>query len=164
MLAEHPKTLFVGQAVKYPGQRAFPSFAGVPMERRIEMPVVEDFQMGFCSGLALEGYIPICFYPRWDFLVIAANQLINHLDKMKAMGGWRPKLIIRTAVGGTTPLNPGPQHTQNHTHGMRQMLTWVSIMEVLSPKYVFETYVAALEAPEPVIVVEHMARYDWEKQ
>ncbi len=161
MLAEHPKTLFVGQAVKYPGQRAFPSFAGVPMEKRIEMPVCEDFQMGFCAGLALEGYIPVCFYPRWDFLIIAANQLINHLDKMPEMG-WKPKVIIRTAVGSTAPLNPGPQHTQNHTFAMRQMLTSVSIYELLNPKYVYDGYVSALESDRPVIVVEHMARYDWE--
>lgn len=162
MLAEHPKTLFVGQAVKYRGQRAFPSFSGVPMEKRIEMPVCEDFQMGFCTGLALEGFIPVSFYPRWDFLVIATNQLINHLDKMRDMGGWSPKVIIRTAVGSTSPLNPGPQHTQNYTHAMRLMLRHVSIYELLSPNDVYDAYVAALKVPEPVILVEHMARYDLE--
>ena len=52
-LARHPKTIFVGQAVKYGGQRAHATFANVPMEKRIEMPVCEDFQMGFCTGLAL---------------------------------------------------------------------------------------------------------------
>jgi pyruvate/2-oxoglutarate/acetoin dehydrogenase E1 component len=158
MLAEQTSARYSsGRLSKYPGQRAFPSFAGVPMEKRIEMPVCEDFQMGFCTGLALEGYIPVSFFPRWDFLIIAANQLINHLDKIT---GWAPKVIIRTAVGSTSPLNPGPQHTQNHTHGMRQLLSSVSIMEILSAEHVFETYEAALESPRPVIVVEHMSKYE----
>lgn len=93
LLAEHPKTVFVGQGVRYDGQRMHASFQGVPMEKRIEFPVAEDFQMGFCTGLALEGYIPICVYPRMDFLLLALNQLVNHLDKID---GFRPKVIIRS--------------------------------------------------------------------
>lgn len=159
MLAQHPRTLFVGQAVAYPGQAAFKTFDGVPMERRIEMPVAEDFQVGFCTGLALEGYIPVSFFPRWDFLIIAANQIINHLDKMPLMTGFRPKVIIRTAVGRSTPLDPGPQHTQNHTQAMRQMLKTINVYELFSAKYIFDTYRAALDSPGSCIIVEHMERY-----
>lgn len=159
MLAEHPKTLFVGQAVKYPGQVAFKSFEGVPMERRVEMPVCEDFQVGFCTGLAMEGYIPVSFFPRWDFLIIAANQIINHLDKIPLMTGFRPKVIIRTAVGRTKPLDPGPQHTQNHTHAIRQMLKTMQVYELFNKNYIFDTYRMALDSPESCIVVEHMEKY-----
>lgn len=158
-LASHPQTVFVGQAVKYSGQAAFKTFESVPMDRRIEMPVCEDFQMGFCIGLALEGYIPICFYPRWDFLLIAANQLVNHLDKMPLMSGFKPKVIIRTAVGRSSPLDPGPQHTQNHTHAFRQMLKTVDIYELFVPHLIGETYKRALESERPCIVVEHMSKY-----
>ena len=42
------------------------------------------------------------------------NQLVNHLDKLP-LWGWHPKVIIRTMVGQTTPLDAGPQHTQNHS-------------------------------------------------
>jgi pyruvate/2-oxoglutarate/acetoin dehydrogenase E1 component len=158
MLAEHPSTIFVGQAIKYPGQRAFQSFAGVPMEKRVEMPVVENFQLGYCTGLSLNGYIPISFYPRIDFLIIAMDQLINHLDKLPNMG-WQPKVIIRTAVGSTKPLDPGPQHTQNHCSGLRQMLRNIPVIEIFTAKYVMESYVRALEYPGSVIVVEHMKDY-----
>lgn len=158
LLGEHPKTLFVGQAVKFDGQRAYASFAGVPEEKRIEMPVCEDFQMGFCAGLALEGYIPVSFYPRMDFLIIAANQLVNHLDKMPFMG-WKPKVIIRTAVGSNKPLDPGYQHTQNHVYALRHMLFKIRVVEVLNPKYILETYEAVLNGDDSVIVVEHMGLY-----
>ena len=39
--------------------------------------------MGMSIGLALNGYIPITCFPRFDFLILAFNQLVNHLDKIK---------------------------------------------------------------------------------
>ena len=156
MLAEHPKTLFVGQAVKYDGQRANATFAGVPMEKRVEMPVCEDFQMGFCTGLALEGYIPICFYPRWDFALLAANQIINHLDKIPLLGRFRPKVIIRTAVGASSPLDPGPQHTGNYGEPFRLMLKTIGVREVVTPKLDYEL---AMYSDFSTILVERMDKY-----
>ena len=150
-LAEHPKTLFVGQGVRYDGQRMHASFKDVPMSRRIELPVAEDFQMGFCTGLALEGYIPVCIYPRIDFLLLAANQLVNHLDKIE---GFNPKVIVRVAVGTDKPLNPGPQHTQDHTDAFRLMLKNINVAWFTPGVYEW-----ALEYPKPVVVVERMELY-----
>ena len=45
------------------------------------MPVFEDTQMGMTLGLALEVF-PVSCFPRFDFLVLGMNQLINHLDKI----------------------------------------------------------------------------------
>lgn len=151
MLARHPKTLFVGQNMRYDGQRMCASFAGVPMEKRIEFPVAEDLQMGFCTGLALEGFIPVCVFPRIDFMLLAANQLVNHLDKME---GFKPKVIIRTAIGSKKPLNPGPQHTQNHTSAFALMLKNIPV-EYFEPG----VYERALERPGSTLVVEDMEWY-----
>lgn len=159
MLAQHPKTLFIGQAVRFDGQLLHKTLRDVPLERRVEMPVIEDFQMGFCTGLALEGYIPISIYPRWDFLILAANQLVNHLDKIPVMSGFKPKVIIRTAVGDKTPLNPGPQHTQDHTAAFRRILKTVQIIEVTEADEVLHAYKRALSIPQSCIVVEHMEKY-----
>jgi pyruvate/2-oxoglutarate/acetoin dehydrogenase E1 component len=158
LLAECPNTLFVGQAVKYPGQAAFKSFDGIPMDRRIEMPVAEDFQMGFCTGLALEGYIPVSFYTRWDFLILAMNQLVNHLDKLPMMG-WNPKVIIRTSVGRKEPLDPGPQHCQNYTLAVRSMLKTVAVLNIEKTEDVIPSYQYALSCRHSVVLVEHMRLY-----
>ena len=159
MLAEHPKTLFVGQAVAYGGQRAHATFAGVPMEKRIEMPICEDFTVGFCTGLALEGYIPICFIPRWDFLILAANQIVNHLDKIPLLGGFRPKVIIRTAVGATKPIDPGPQHTQNYSAAFSLMLHTMSVMDLTGERFIKQAYERALHSERSSIIVERMEFY-----
>lgn len=155
MLAKHHKTVFVGQSVKYDGQAQFDTFSGVPMEKRIEMPVAEDFQLGFCTGLSLQGYLPVSFYPRMDFLILACNQLVNHLDKIPLMTGYRPKVIIRTVVGQTKPLNAGLQHTQDHTEALRLMLKTVRVDQIQRPDEVMPAYQCALESEYSTIIVEN---------
>lgn len=159
MLARDERTLFVGQAVRYDGQRAHATFKDVPMDRRIEMPVCEDFQMGFCTGLALEGHIPVCFFPRWDFAILAANQIINHLDKIPLLGGFKPKVIIRTAVGANRPLNPGPQHVQNYSQPFSAMLHTIQVYELHDAVNVEPAYRTAFDREGSFIVVEHMSEY-----
>ena len=159
MLASVPRTIFVGQAVEYDGQRLHATLKDVPKEKRIEMPVCEDFQMGFCTGLSLEGYIPVSIYPRWDFLLLAANQLVNHLDKLSLLSGYRPKVIVRTAVGSNKPLDPGPQHTQDYTEPFRLMLKSIPIFDLKDEMYVMDGYRKALETQGSVILVEHMELY-----
>ena len=160
MLADDPRTLFVGQAVRYSGQAMHQTLVHVPMEKRIEMPVIEDFQAGFCTGLALEGYIPVCIFPRFDFLLIAANQIVNHLDKIPLMTDFRPKVILRTSVGATKPLNPGLQHCQDHTYAFSNMLKSIRVLAVKAPYGIVKQYQVALTAPESFLMVEHGELYN----
>ena len=66
----------------------------VPNEKRLEMPVDEEMQMGITIGLAMQGIVPVSFYPRWNFLILALNQLVNHLDKINIMSnnGFKTKM------------------------------------------------------------------------
>lgn len=158
-LAGDPRTIFLGQSVANTGQRAHLTFIGVPMERRIEMPICEDFTIGFATGLALEGFIPVVFIPRWDFLLLAANQIVNHLDKVANSNGFKAKMIIRTSIGSIAPLNPGEQHVGDYGLAFSSMLKRVQIWEPDTAQKVLETYRAALDIDEPSIVVERMSLY-----
>ncbi len=153
MLAEDDRTVFVGQSVAYDGAAIHASLDGVPMSKRIEMPVIEDFQVGFCIGLALTGKVPVCIFPRMDFMLLACNQIVNHLDKLPH-NGWDAKVILRTVVGQKEPLDAGPQHTQNHTAAFRSMLTTVAVEEVREARRVVPAYRAALAAG-PTLIVEN---------
>ena len=159
MLSDDPRTLFIGQSVRYPGQAMHKTLELVPMEKRLEMPVIENFQMGHSIGLSLEGYIPVSIFPRFDFLLCAADQLVNHLDKLPLMSGFRPKVIIRTSVGATEPLNPGPQHCQNHTEAFRKMLKTVRVVEITGATHIMQTYRMAMAVPESVLIIEHGQLY-----
>jgi pyruvate/2-oxoglutarate/acetoin dehydrogenase E1 component len=157
-LARDDRTLFIGQAVAYPGQAAWETFSKVPMDRRIELPVAEDFQMGLCAGLALEGFIPVSFYCRWDFLLLAANQLVNHLDKLPLMG-WKPRVIIRVAVGRNKPLDPGPQHQGDYTEAFKMMLKTINVVTLNDAHLIQHAYMDALRSTCSTILVERMDLY-----
>ena len=157
MLSEHG-ALFLGQSIVYDGQRMHESFKDVPREQKIEMPIIEEFQMGFCTGLSLTGHLPVCVYPRMDFLLLAANQLVNHLDKLP-MFGWKPKVIIRVAVGSSEPFNPGPQHCQDHSEAFASMLKTVKVRLLHDAGMIISQYQQALERPESTLLVEYASEY-----
>ena len=156
LLAADPRVVFLGQNVVYDGNVMFKDLEGVPMDRRLELPVAEEMQMGMSIGLALQGYVPVSVYPRMDFLLLAMNQLVNHLDKLEAMsrGQYRPKVIIRTKRGAKTPLDAGPQHTQDHTTAFRMMLTNVGVVRLVAAQQAEAVYRAALASVQSTLVVE----------
>ena len=76
-LGKKPDTLFIGQAVAVAGTGMSNTLKDVPQEKLLEFPVCEDMQMGFANGLALSGdYVPISIFPRWNFLLLASNQVV----------------------------------------------------------------------------------------
>lgn len=153
MLAADPRTVFLGQAVAFPGTFMSTTLTDVPAEKRIEMPVAEEMQMGISIGLALDGLIPVSVYPRWNFLLCAANQLVNHLDKINV------PVIVRVGVGSEKPLYPGAQHVGDFTFAFRLLVkrTWIWTLDEATD--VLPAYKKALERPGPSVLVEYADRY-----
>ena len=163
-LASDERIVFIGQSVRYSGHVMFSTLedAQVPMSKRIELPVIEDSQLGISIGMSLDGFIPCSIYPRMDFLIIAANQLVNHLDKIAEMscGEFMPKVVIRTMVGSREPLNPGPQHMQDHTKALKLLCPSIEIIKLRSPESVMDGYNWALNSKRSTILVEYGDLYD----
>src|SRR3970040_992343 len=90
-LAQDPRAVLIGQAVAVAGPAMTNTLKDVPRERLIELPVAEEMQMGMTTGMALAGQVPVSIFPRWNFLLCAMNQLINHLDKVQVMSNGRYK-------------------------------------------------------------------------
>tara|TARA_R110002051_G_scaffold70680_2_gene127195 strand:- start:2796 stop:3323 length:528 start_codon:yes stop_codon:yes gene_type:complete len=158
-LGAHPETIFVGQAVAYKGTAVTHQVKDFPAEKLLELPVAEDFQAGFCLGLALEGKIPISIYPRMNFAILAANQIVNHLDKWPIMsdGKSKPKVITKTIVGSQHPLDPGHQHKANYAGAFKSMCDTIDVVELLYPEQVLPAYKKALERDDGVstMIIEH---------
>ena len=146
-LGEQPNTMFLGQAVEYTGTAMTNTLVNVDRSKLLEMPVNEDMQMGMTLGMALNGTVPISIYPRWNFLLLAANQVVNHLDKIKIMssGGYQPKVIIRTSIGSQRPLHPQHQHIADFTAGFKAMCDTVDIIRLDEPHQIFESFQYAYE-------------------
>lgn len=162
MLSRDKKVLFVGQSAAYPGSVVYRTLCRVPESKRIELPVIEDAQMGLSIGLSLEGFIPVSIYPRMDFLILAMNQLVNHLDKIEEIsrGQFRPKVIIRTIIGSRYPLYPGLQHCSDYTNAFKGILKNVKVMKLAKTKDIIPAYKKALDSRKSTLLIEIADMYE----
>ena len=155
MLAEHPKTVFIGQAVRYAGTGLYDTLEHLPEEKRIEFPIAEYFQSGLCNGMAIEGMIPVSIMPRWNFLLMAVDQIVNHLDKFILMseGECKPKVIVRVAVGSERPVDPQDQHKGNFADAFRSMCKTIDIVELIEPEDIYPAYHKALNRQDGISTI-----------
>jgi len=154
--------VFLGQAVACDGTAMRSTLKHLPPQQLVEMPVAENMQLGMCTGIALAGGLPVCCFPRINFMLEAMSQLVSHLDKIPLYsdGGYRPKVIIRTAIATDTPLNPGDQHLGNYTSAIRAMLQTVQVREMFSASQVTEFYEEAANGEGAWLMIEHLGAYN----
>lgn len=166
LLADHPDTLFIGQSIEYEGTGLYDSLTHIPSSKKIELPVAEYLQAGLANGMAIEGIIPISTFPRWNFLLMATDQIVNHADKIKEMsnGKCTPKLIIRVAVGSERPIDPQCQHKGNFSESFRLMTKNTEVIELKEPEDIVPAYEKALNRDDGFItILVEFADYSKEK-
>jgi len=158
-LARDPRVMFLGQAVACPGTAMSNTLKNVSKDKLLELPVAEEMQMGMSNGLALAGHVPVSIFPRWNFLLLGVNQVVNHLDKFPLMSnnGYRPKVIVRTGIGSVRPLHPQHQHVGDFTDAFRLMCPNIEVIRLEEPQDIFPAYQKALEREDgkSTIVVEY---------
>lgn len=161
-LATDDRVLFIGQAVAFPGTAMSNTLKDVDKNKLIEFPVAEEFQMGASLGMALNGMVPVSIYPRWNFLMCAVNQLVNHIDKVSLMSDYKAKVIIRTSIGSERPLHPQHQHVGDYTDAFRMMCKTVEIIRLEEPEDIFPAYERALMRDDnrSTILVEYGDYYN----
>ena len=152
-LSQNSKVIFLGQQVA--SEDFYGTLKGIPLSKRIEMPVAEEMQMGLSIGFALEGFMPVSIYQRMDFLPRACDQMINHLNLIEEMsrGLFKPKVIIRTTMGSKKPLDVGPQHSQDLIELFKVALKF-PVLKVTTPKEVHNAYNYAMKSVSSVMIVE----------
>lgn len=119
----------------------------VSKEKRLELPVFENCQMGMSIGMSLNYTVPISIFPRFDFLILATNQLVNHLNRLKSYSSheYQPKVIIRTGVGSVRPLHPSFQHCNDYTEAFTIMLDNMEVIKLTEPNQIYSSYKRAYE-------------------
>ena len=153
-LAEQEDTVFLGEGLINAG-RIYGTLNGVSMNKCIEFPIAENLIMGAAIGLAIRGFRPIVIFQRMDFMLCAADAIINHLCKIPEMSGHKIKLpvIIRAIIGNQDKsFDVGIQHKADYTH-------------------IFEPYLLTRESTdyqkyyygcqeEPVLLIERFNRHE----
>lgn len=141
-LGEQEKSVFIGQTVVDKGTAINGTLKNVSLEKRIEMPVCEAMQMGISTGMAINGSKVITIFPRMDFMILATNEIVNHLNRLKKYSNdeYSPSLIIRTSIGSIRPLHPNFQHCNNYSDAFRLMCDNIEVIELFEPEDIFPAY------------------------
>jgi len=161
-LSEIPNSIFIGQQVGFKVDDFYGTLKDIPAEKRLEMPITEELQLGMSLGLSLENYLPISIFQRMDFLPRACDQLVNHLDLIEELSrnAFCPKVIVRVTIGSVAPINTGLQHSKDLTEGFSKLLRNIKVMKVTTPEEVREAYKFARETNRSTIIVEIVDLYN----
>jgi pyruvate/2-oxoglutarate/acetoin dehydrogenase E1 component len=161
-LAESPDVRVLGEDILDPYGGAFKVTRGLSTEfpdRVLTTPVSEAGIIGLSVGMALRGLRPVAEIMFGDFVLLAADQLINHAAKLRWMTGDRVRvpLVVRTPMGGGRGY--GPTHSQSlekHLMGAPGLRT-VAVTAIGDPGALLRTAVLADE--DPVLFIEHKLLY-----
>jgi len=158
-LAKNKKTIFIGYSVRHGCANG--TLKDIPDNVKIETPVAENLMIGLGMGMSLEGFRPIIFFERFDFVLNAMDGIVNHLDKIDEISGkkFQYPLIIRVEVGSRTPLMSGVTHIQNYTKSLKQMVKF-PILTPKTPKEIIASYKIASKTKTPIMIIEQRDFYN----
>lgn len=166
LLAKDPMTRFIGYNTRC-GGKANGTLVDVPENQLVETPVAENLMLGMATGMAIEGFKPVVYFERCDFILNAIDALVNHLDIIKTIskGEYDPKVIIRVVIGSTqNPLFTGATHTSDYSTALNGMLSNVVVAKAWWPNHVLDFYEQANTWEDSFIILEDRDLYDREEQ
>jgi pyruvate/2-oxoglutarate/acetoin dehydrogenase E1 component len=158
-LAQQQNIVFIGQQIVYPGNPMSTTLTNVSKDQMIEVPVMEETQMGMSLGLAMLGNTVVSFYPRWDFIISATNQLVNHVDKFNSMTNKKVNLLIRVGKGSDVPLDPGVQHKNNYITEFKTMCPNINFCDLTDASSIYDTYIDCYKKGGVHVLVEYPQKY-----
>jgi pyruvate dehydrogenase E1 component beta subunit len=123
-----------------------------------DSPISEAGIVGMGVGMALTGLRPIVELMFSDFLLIAADQVVNQMAKIRYMSGGQATvpMVIRTPIGG------GRSSAAQHSQSMQAMVAHFPGMKVLVPSTAQEAkglLKSSIRDDNPVVFFEHKMEY-----
>ncbi|MFA6023153.1 MAG: hypothetical protein WC781_03635 [Candidatus Pacearchaeota archaeon] len=161
-LAQDEKVKFLGYNVLH-GSRAYGTLKDIPKEKCIETPLAENLMVGLATGLSLEGFKPVVYIERHDFILNALDGIVNHIDKIYTLSEreYKTPVLIRAVVGAQKPLYPGLQHIQDFSEQLKTMVTF-PVVDLKNVEDILNLYGEARRFEMPMILIERRDLYDLE--
>lgn len=122
--------------------------------RVFDMPISENAMTGVAVGAALGGYKPLFMHQRFDFFLLAMDQLVNGAAKWHMMfgGAMNVPITIRLIVG--RGWGQGPTHCQS-LHAWFAHIPGLKVVMPSCPADAKGLLMESILDPNPVVFVEH---------
>ena len=122
-------------------------------------PISENGFTGLGLGAALTGLRPIVHNFYSDFLMVAMDQIVNQIAKIRYMSGGQAKvpLVIRTSLGA------GRSQAAQHSQSLQAMICHIPGLKVVMPSSAAEAkglLKTSIRDNNPVIFFEHKMEYN----
>ncbi len=139
---------------------AMGTLKNVPPAQKIETPVAENLMSGLAIGMSFEGFLPVLFFERHDFLLVAMDAIGNHIDKIERIshGEYKVPVIIRAVTADAGPFYSGPTHSQDFTNMLRELVSF-PVLDPVTGSDVLKSFKGAKESGRPALIVERKSRY-----
>ena len=150
--------IFIGYNVAYGD--AMGTLRNVPKEQKLETPVAENLMAGLAIGMSFEGFVPVLYYERHDFMLVAADAIINHIDKIERIshGEFKVPVIIRAVTADAGPFYSGITHSQDFTNMFRSAVSF-PVIDPITGVDVLNAVRGAVESGKPMMLIERKSRY-----
>lgn len=150
--------IFIGYNVLY--GNAIGTLKDVPDEQKLETPVAENLMAGLAIGMSFEGFTPVVYFERHDFMLVAADAIINHIDKIERIshGEFKVPVIIRAVTADAGPFYSGITHSQDFTNVFREAVSF-PVHDPVTGDDVIRAFRGAKESGRPAMIIERKSRY-----
>jgi len=132
----------------------------VPMNQKIETPVAENLMTGLAIGISFEELLPVVYFERHDFILVAMDAIVNHIDKIERIshGEFKVPVIIRAVTADAGPFYSGITHSQDFTKLLKAAVS-MPIYDPKNGKEILQAFSNAVFSNRPAIIIERKSRY-----
>lgn len=161
LLEEDERTIILGEDIGKNGG-VFRATEGLQeqfgAERVVDTPLSEAGIIGTSVGLAVNGFKPIAEIQFLGFIYPAYEQIMTHVSRlrMRSMSRFTVPMVIRAPYGA------GIRAPEIHSDSTETLFTHMPGIKVVCPSNPYDAkglLIAAMEDPDPVLVLETMKNY-----
>jgi pyruvate dehydrogenase E1 component beta subunit len=127
-------------------------------ERVFDTPLAESAIVGTAVGMAINGLRPVAEIQFLPFTLVSFNQIATQATRIRYRSGgvYTVPLVIRTPFGG------GVRPPEMHSDSYEALFMHIQGIKVIVPSTPYDAkglLHAAVEDPDPVLMLEHMKLY-----
>jgi hypothetical protein len=139
---------------------AMGTLKGIDDSQKLETPVAENLMTGLAIGMSFENFLPVIYFERHDFMLVALDAIGNHIDKIERIshGEYKVPIIIRAVTADGGPFYSGPTHSQDFTNVLKELVSFPVIDPTLG-KEALNAFRNAKQSGRPAIIIERKSRY-----
>jgi len=132
-------------------------------KRCVGTPISEEGFVGMCVGAAAAGLRPIVEIMYMDFIMLAMDQLVNQMAKMRYMSGGQ----VRMAVTVRAQSGHGTAEAAQHSQSLEAWFVHTPGFKVCMPATVYDAkglLKSAIRDDNPVLVIENRVLFYEEEE